>query len=118
MDPTEAFFDDLARRGNEPLLERATGTIRFDLEDRKTTTHWYVTLKKGAVDVSHKRSAADAVIRLDSALFEGMATGRVNAMSALIRGAVAVEGDLGLMMTFQRIFPSPPRRRSSRKGAT
>jgi putative sterol carrier protein len=110
-DPTEAFFDELARRGLEPLLQRASGTLRFDLADGKDTVHWYVTLKKGNVTVSHKRGAADAVVRVDGALFEGMATGRVNAMSATLRGVVGLEGDLGLVMSFQRLFPSPPRRR-------
>jgi putative sterol carrier protein len=110
-DPTEAFFDDLARRSHEPLLQRASGTLRFDLADGKDTVHWYVTLKKGDIAVSHKRTGADAVVRADRALFEGMATGRVNAMAASLRGVVGLEGDLGLVMSFQRLFPSPPRRR-------
>jgi len=29
--PTEAFFDDLSRRGRVPMLARANGTIRFEL---------------------------------------------------------------------------------------
>jgi hypothetical protein len=34
-DPTAEFFDELGRRGHEPLLEKATGTLRFDIADGK-----------------------------------------------------------------------------------
>ena len=30
--PTQQFFEALAERGHEPLLERISGTIRFDLD--------------------------------------------------------------------------------------
>jgi hypothetical protein len=31
LDATEGFFDALAKRGHEPLLHSASGTVRFDL---------------------------------------------------------------------------------------
>jgi hypothetical protein len=31
IDATAALFDELARRGDEPLLRKATGTVRFDV---------------------------------------------------------------------------------------
>jgi putative sterol carrier protein len=107
-DPTKAFFDDLTRREREPLLRRASGTLRIDLADGKTTHHWYVTLKKGAIVVSHKEGTADAIVRADKSLFDDLAGGRANAMAATLRGTLRPEGDLGLMMSFQRLFPSPP----------
>jgi putative sterol carrier protein len=116
VDPTEAFFDDLARREREPLLQRASGTLRIDLADGKTTHHWYVTMKKGAIVVSHKEGAADSVVRAEKSLFDDLAKGRANAMAAMLRGRLQAEGDLGLMMSFQRLFPSPPR--SARRSAT
>ena len=34
-------------------------------------------------------------------------TGRVNAVTAVLRGAMALEGDWNLLIVFQRLFPSP-----------
>ena len=48
---------------------------------------------------------------LERSLFDSMATGKVNAMAAALRGVVAPEGNLGLLVSFQRLFPGPPRSR-------
>jgi hypothetical protein len=37
-----------------------------------------------------------------------MITGRVNAMSAALRGVVSLEGDPTLLVQFQRALPGPP----------
>ena len=111
-DATAEFFDELARRGHEPLLASASGTLRVDLVEGKRVEHWYVTIKKGNVAVSRDNADADAVVRLDRSLFESMASGKVNAMAAALRGVVAPEGDLGLVISFQRLFPGPPRSRA------
>lgn len=107
--PTAAFFDDLAGRGCEPLLKNVSGTIRFDLDDGESVEHWSVTIAEGDVEVSHSRARADAVVRLDKSTFDGMISGRVNAMAATLRGELVPEGDLSLMTMFQRVFPGPAR---------
>jgi hypothetical protein len=107
--PTETFFGELAQRGHEPALGRVTGTVRCDLVDKRDIEHWYVTIKKGDVSVSHKNGAADAVVRADRKLFDGFASGNVNVMAAMLRGVFEIEGDLQLLALFQRIFPGPPR---------
>ena len=107
---TAAFFDDLAARGREPLLKGASGTIRFDLLDGERLEHWAVKIDDGAIAVSHSRAKADAVVRLERSKFERMARGTMNAMAAALRGDLVVEGDLALVMLFQRLFPGPPRR--------
>jgi len=108
-DPTGTFFEALAKRAHEPLLQGASGTLRWDLRNGRRTDHWYVTIAKGGVEVSRANAPADAVVRADKAFFDGLATGRVNAMAALLRGAMEGDGDLGLVMSFQRLFPAPPR---------
>jgi putative sterol carrier protein len=114
---TDLFFDDLSQRGREPLLRRVSGTIRFDLGSGKDAEHRYVTVKKGKVSVSRKKGPADAVVQADESLFEDVAAGKANAMAAVLRGIMVVEGDLGLMMTFQRLFPGPSRRKPRAKSA-
>jgi putative sterol carrier protein len=106
-DATEEFFETLAVRGHEPLLQSASGTVRFDLVDGGGSEHWCVAIQKGDVSVSRKRVKADAVVRLDRDLFERIVTGRENAMAAALRGVLVPEGDLGLVMSFQRLFPGP-----------
>jgi len=104
------FFDSLPNRGREPLLAKASGTLRFDAVDDGRVEHWYVTMANGEVSVSRKNAKADAVIRLSRALLDEIVTGRANAMAALLRGAIIPEGDPALMLRFQRIFSgSQPR---------
>jgi putative sterol carrier protein len=105
---TAEFFERLGRTGHEPLLEKATGRIRFELVNGKQTERWLVTLDKGDVAVSHKSGQTDCNVRTSKALFEEIVTGRENAMAAVLRGAVEVDGRPELLMLFQRILPGPP----------
>ena len=111
-DATTKFFEQLGARGHEPLLAKATGTVRFDLTDGKRKARWFVEMEKGDVAVSHKNAKADCVVRADKTLFDGIASGRENAMAAVLRGAVGIEGQPQFLVLFQRLFPSPPKRKS------
>jgi putative sterol carrier protein len=113
-DATAKFFEELGRRGHEPLLGRIKGTIRFDLEHDKGIEHRYVAIDKGDVKVSHKHAKADTIVRVDRELFDGMVRGRVNAMAAMLRGVISGDGDLEILMAFQRLFPGPPASRTRR----
>jgi putative sterol carrier protein len=103
---TAELFESLGRRGHEPLLEQAQGTLRFELENGQPQ-RWLVEVDKGDVVVSHANRKADATIRADATLFDQIVRGEVNAMAAVLRGAVKIEGDPQLLMLFQRIFPGP-----------
>jgi putative sterol carrier protein len=74
-----------------------------------------VAVTKGDVTVSHRNVAADCIVSSDKALFENVASGKTNAMAALLRGAIGVEGDVQLLVLFQRLFPGPPRTRKRRR---
>jgi predicted lipid carrier protein YhbT len=104
-DSTSRFFSRLEDRGTDPRAGRARGTVRLELEDGE---HWYVTLNRGALGVSHEAADADCTVRTDRATLEGMVEGRVNATAALLRGLVHAEGDVELLIYLQRLFPSPP----------
>ena len=106
-DTAGEFFAGLAERGREPLLQNVSGTLRIDLVDGERIEHWYLDIKNGRVAVSRKDAEADAMLRTAKDLFEGMAAGKVNAMAATLRGALALQGDYALFISFQRLFPGP-----------
>ena len=105
-EPIEEFFERLTRDGPD-RLRRADGSLRIDLTSGTTTERWFVTMHGGDVSVSHRNAKADSVIRTSKDQFEGMITGRVNAMSAALRGVVSLEGDPTLLVLFQRALPGP-----------
>lgn len=105
-DETATFFEDLRRRGHDPLLARTEGTIRFDLLDDGKLGHWLVKLDRGAVAVSRRRGRADCVARAEKALFDAFARGDANAMTALLRGELTFDGDPELLVRFQRLLPA------------
>jgi len=113
-DPTAEFFAGLPSRGEEPLLERSSGVLRFDLSQAKKTDHWLVAIKKGRVSVSSGDDGpADCVVRTDKMLFDRIVQGEENAMAAILRGAMTIASggeprNLELLMLFDRLFPAPP----------
>jgi predicted lipid carrier protein YhbT len=117
-DATADFFEALVERGHEPLLETATGTVRFDLRDGKKTDRWLVSIVKGDLAVSRRNLQADCVVTTDKTLFEDVASGRANAFAALLREEMGVEGDVRLLVAFQRLLPGPSRPRKRRPSST
>lgn len=111
-DSISTFFDELAGRGHEPLLGKASGSARFDVVDGRRTERWLVALDKGDIDVSRRNVAADCVLRADRASFEQVVAGELNFMAALLRGEVSVKGDPRLLVLLQRLFPRPSDRRT------
>ena len=107
-DATAVFLDELARRGHEPLLGDAVGSIRFELVGDGHVETWRVGLDAGDVSVSRAEGDADCVVRGAKEVFDGIATGEVNAMAALLRGALTFQGDPELLVRLQRLFPPPP----------
>jgi len=108
-DAATEFFDELSRRGHEPLLEKVRATIRFDLARDGRMDRWLVAVDRGDIAVSRRNAKADIVLRADGKVFDGLATGEVNSMAALLRGEIGVEGDPGAIVLFRRLFPGPPR---------
>jgi putative sterol carrier protein len=102
-DVVEGFFQKLGARGHEPLFQRVSGTFRFEIGRRQ----WFVRVRKGNVIVSRERAAADCVLVSDEPLFAAFLAGEKNAFTAGMRGDVQFEGDVGLCMLFQRVFPGP-----------
>ena len=102
------FFGALDRRGYEPMLKKASGTLRFDVANGKRIERWFVAVERGDVAVSRRHKAAECVVRLDRPVFEAIVSRRSNATAAMLRGLVLIEGDLDLLMLFQRLFSRSP----------
>ena len=108
-DATERFFEELQARGHEPRLRKVRGTMRFDLTDGSRWTRWLVAVDRGDLRVSRRNATADCVIRADKAVFDGISAGETNAFAAVLRGAIAIQGDAELLVYFQRLLPARPR---------
>ncbi|MEU1841110.1 SCP2 sterol-binding domain-containing protein [Micromonospora chersina] len=108
MDTTTRFFEELDRRGFEPLLAKTSGTLRFDLHEGAQTTHWLLEIDRGNVQVRQEDREADTVVGTEPRLFGELVTGEENAIAALLRGDMTVSGDLRLVLQIERIFPGPP----------
>ena len=106
-DATAEFLARLDRAGQEARLGRAEGTVRIELDRGGRTERWFLEARRGQVSVTRRRMAYDCTIRTSGELFDGMVMGRVNALTALLRGEVDVDGDPELLVLVQRLFPSP-----------
>ncbi|MBQ0901896.1 SCP2 sterol-binding domain-containing protein [Micromonospora sp. U21] len=108
VDATTRFFEDLDRRGYEPRLAKASGTLRIDLREGAQTRHWLLRIDHGRLNVSQEDREADTVIGTSPALFDDIATGREHGLAALLRGDMTVVGDARLVVQVERIFPGSP----------
>ena len=108
-DATGDFFQELERRGHEPLVGMVSGSVRFELRDGKRTERWLLRIERGDVTVTRASSAAACTIAADKSFFDRICRGEVNAMAAALRGALVCTGDADLLLAIQRLFPSPPR---------
>ena len=102
-DAVEGFFQKLAARGHEPVLHLVSGTFRFEIGRRR----WLVRVHNGDVRVSREEAAVDCVLVCDESMFAAFLAGEKNAFTASMRGDLLCEGDVGLGMLFQRLFPGP-----------
>jgi putative sterol carrier protein len=106
------FFGDLEAQGHHALLVKATGTLEFDLSDGDQVETWVLALDHGNIAVSRDPIDPTCRVRSSTKLFDGVTSGRVNAMAAMLRGELVCEGDAELLMLFQRILPGPGDARS------
>jgi hypothetical protein len=107
-DAAAAFLEQVGACGHQPLLAKARGVLGIELLTGGDTDRWFVSMDRGDVAVSQDESAPDCIVRMDRALFDGMIRGEVNAMAALLRGEITVEGERELLLMFQRLMPARP----------
>jgi SCP-2 sterol transfer family len=108
---TPPLLETLGKRGSDdPLVAKARGTVRFDIVNGRGrgTESWLVRFDKGNIKVSRGAGTADTVFRASRDVFDDLGTGKENAFTARLRGAIDVEGDMRLAVLFQRLLPNPP----------
>ncbi len=93
-DATAEFFDALAERGHEPLLERRRARCGSTSETGRRRSAGSSPSSRATSRSRARIARADCVVSADKALFDGIASGKTNAMAALLRGAMSVEGDV------------------------
>jgi putative sterol carrier protein len=116
-DLAATFFQELATRGHDPRLARASGVVRLEVGKGRRARVWHVELRKGDILVAPGKGAADCTIRADEPTIEGILAGRINPVTALLRGQIELDGNTQLLVLFRRLLPGPARKRT-RKGKT
>ena len=108
MSSTAEFFDELGRRGHEPLLRRVNAVIGFEIVDGPRTQHRLVSIESGDLRMRADDAPADATFTCSRAEFDDLVCGRTNTMASLLRGALTVAGDPELLVLAQRLFSCMP----------
>ena len=112
MGDTEAFLADLEAREHDPLLEQMRGTLLVELLDGRRVDRVLLRVHDGRVVVDRSpgerdTGSPDCAVRASREMFDGFVTGRLNAMTAFLRGEVELDGDPTLLMRLGRLFPGP-----------
>ena len=114
-DRVEQFFDELGRRGHEPLLDRMDAVGRVELHDGERTERFLVSVRGGYITVSKGDGEADVswVMRAERRAFERVVHGDAGALAAVIRGTLSLQmldpnQKVGLIW---RLFAGPPESR-------
>jgi putative sterol carrier protein len=112
-DAVHEFFKSIA--GQHPAVPRTiSGSLRFDLENGNRE-HWRVTFAKGTVSAARSNAPADCIVHIEKTTLEAIIQGRINAMAALLRGAMKIEGQAFLLAVFRGLFTEPAARTESKR---
>ena len=103
--PTNRFFDGLASRGHEPLLDGTRTTVRFEVRDGDRIERRLLRIDDGDLSLTGDDGEAHCTLRTDVDTFDRLAAGRRNPMAATLAGEVEIEGDTKLLIRIQRLFP-------------
>lgn len=104
LDSAEDFFTSIGVNRHVPRLARCHGAVRFDIMTPDGVDSWRVDIIKGEVTATRDRSPAEAVVRAEKAIVDGVVRGDVNPVAATLRGVLVVEGNWDLLLLIQRLF--------------
>jgi hypothetical protein len=111
IESARAFFQTLAARAQEPRLANTVGTLELDVMGSGT---WTITVDRGAVRVAEGPPPKSDIepgtrihVREDELVRLLRGEYHQNLVTALLRGALVIEGDLRLAQSLQAIVPVP-----------
>lgn len=91
-DRVDSFFEELGRRGHDPLLDRVTSTGRFDVSGDGQTNHWLITIQAGDIVVWRgEDEEVDWVVDIDRQELSDVIAGETGSLAAWIRGTFKLE---------------------------
>ncbi|GHO90729.1 hypothetical protein KSF_007770 [Reticulibacter mediterranei] len=97
----QEFFNTLATRRYEPLLHSVSGTVQWNIEEEGK---WNVIIDKGTITVNRNAVVADSLMSCNKDILLVLANGAQNPLTAFLQGKLAIDGNVGLALVFQRIF--------------
>jgi ubiquinone biosynthesis protein UbiJ len=98
------MFEQAAARGFAPRMRGVRGSYRFDIEG---VGSFRVSVDDGALSISEGAGEADCTIAISPSDLMGALAGRINLLTAAMRGTVAIRGDYALAQKFHSILPGP-----------
>ncbi|GGK42058.1 hypothetical protein GCM10010124_38560 [Pilimelia terevasa] len=113
MDARTTTVQELSRRRLEPAPGGPGPTVKFVIPGPGGCS-WLVRADCGQGE-RPPRDGPDCVVTATEPVLRALLTGRANTLAAVLRGEVAVSGDLDVLVALQRLFPGPPA--GSRGGA-
>ena len=116
---TRRFFEALGARGHEPLLEKATGTLRFDLDERASgPSAGSSAIEKGDIAVS--RRSGQGRRRRPRPTGRSSTSWRADGRTRWPRccaASIERRGRPQLLVLFQRLSPEPAEEAGSAEAA-
>ena len=85
-----------------PSIKGASIRYRFELENGE---HWDILLSGGLLRLADQEAERDCVIQCAPETFVAIISGRINLLTALVRGELRIRGEIGkvkLLYTFLR----------------
>ena len=97
------FFESLG--GPHPAIPKTvSGTLRFDVDGDQATEHWLITFDEGSVSATESEASADCVVGTSRRTLASIIEGQTNALAALLRGTLKIEGRTILLALFRSVL--------------
>ena len=95
------FFESLETRADASKIDGIDHSYLFDIEGEG---QWLVRVRAGAVQVTEGAADADVTISTTAEVFERLASGEQNPVTAYMTGKLKIRGDTAAALKLQKLF--------------